>query len=85
MEFTILTILFVVLGGIYLYRRKKSKPSINNLLEKQDAPKLSIDEKYNLERSAKEEKLDKLLDKINRKGIESLTELEKAQLKDLTK
>lgn len=85
MDFTILTILFVVLGGIYLYRRKRSKPSIKDLLEKKDAPKLTIDEKYNLERSEKEQRLDKLLEKINRKGMESLSEREKAQLEELSK
>lgn len=45
----------------------------------------SVDHKYNFERRQKEEELDELLDKINRRGINSLSAKEKQRLKELSR
>jgi hypothetical protein len=42
----------------------------------------SIDEKYNASRRERQETVDRLLDKIARNGIQSLSEREKALLKE---
>ncbi len=84
MTFTIITILFVILGGIYLYRRKSNKPGLAGILQKGAEVKPTIDEAYNLNRSKKEAQLNTLLDKINRKGYDSLSEKEKQLLKELS-
>jgi membrane associated rhomboid family serine protease len=45
----------------------------------------SIDHKYNYERKRKQDELDELLDKINRKGMKSLSPKEKERLKELSR
>lgn len=87
MTYSIITILFVVFGCIYLYRRSKNKTSLPQILmpKSKETQKLSIDEAFNLSRSQKEAELDELLDKINKKGYKSLSEKEKEMLKELSK
>lgn len=45
----------------------------------------SADHQYNYERKQKQDELDELLDKINRRGIKSLSAKEKQRLKELSK
>lgn len=45
----------------------------------------SIDHKYNFEKKKKQDELDELLDKINRRGMNSLSQKEKERLKELSK
>lgn len=45
----------------------------------------SIDHKYNYERKKKQDELDELLDKINKRGMNSLSPKEKERLKELSK
>lgn len=85
MIYSVLTILFVVLGCIYLYRRSKKKPALPEMLQKRPRTKLTMDEAFNLDRTKKEGQLDALLDKINRKGYNSLSAKEKEQLKELSR
>ena len=47
--------------------------------------RLSIDDHYNLDRQKKAEELDRLLEKINRNGIDSLSAKEKERLKQLSR
>lgn len=44
----------------------------------------TIDDKYNTERLTKEEELNKLLDKVSKKGIEGLSSKERARLRELS-
>lgn len=85
MTYSIITILFVVLGCIYLYRRSKSKPGLPQVFTKHQEPKMTIDEEYNFTRNKKTGELNELLDKINKSGYDSLSKREKEQLKDLSK
>lgn len=45
---------------------------------------LSMDERYNYEKAQKQKEIDALLDKINKKGMEGLSEQEKQRLDELT-
>ncbi|QEC68824.1 rhomboid family intramembrane serine protease [Panacibacter ginsenosidivorans] len=45
----------------------------------------SVDHKYNYEKKQKQDELDELLDKINRRGINSLSQTEKERLKELSR
>ncbi|RYD97828.1 MAG: hypothetical protein EOP54_09600 [Sphingobacteriales bacterium] len=85
MIYAIITVLFVLLGSIYLYRRSKNKPGLPEVFTKKTEGKLTIDEEFNINRSRKEAELDELLDKINRKGYNSLSAKEKEQLKELSR
>ncbi len=85
MTYSIITVLFVVLGGIYLYRRSKNKPGLPEVLSKKQEPKMTIDEEFNYNRTQNTARLNELLDKINRKGYDSLSEKEKNLLKELSK
>ncbi len=49
------------------------------------APKLTIDQKYNAERTATQEQVDKILEKISEKGIGSLSAKEKQILDEYSK
>lgn len=45
----------------------------------------TIDQEYNIKKKHKQEELDELLDKINKRGINSLSQKEKERLKELSK
>lgn len=85
MIYSIITVLFVLLGCIYLYRRSKNKPGLPEVFTKKTEEKLTIDEEFNINRTRKEAQLDELLDKINRKGYNSLSAKEKELLKELSR
>jgi len=85
MIYSIITVLFVLAGCIYLYRRSKNKPGLPEVFTKKTEEKLTIDEEFNVNRTRKEAQLDELLDKINRKGYNSLSAKEKEQLKELSR
>lgn len=82
--------LFIVLALILIYlffnkkgyftNKKNSKYTIDD-----ESKYLTIDDKYNIEKVKKEKELNTLLDKISKKGIESLSEKEKKKLNDLSK
>jgi len=44
--------------------------------------KYTIDQRYNIQKRSKEEEVDRILDKINRKGIKSLSQRERSLLKE---
>lgn len=85
MIYSIITVLFVLLGCIYLYRRSKNKSGIPEVFTKKTDTKLTMDEEFNVNRTRKEAQLDELLDKINKKGYNSLSTKEKEQLKELSR
>lgn len=82
----ILTLLFVVLGTVYLFRRKRYKVSSWLPSSKTDiVKKMTADETFNYERRQKEQQLNELLDKVAEKGYESLSKKEKQLLKELSR
>jgi hypothetical protein len=58
---------------------------IDNLFFKTHTDHYSIDHKYNESQSNKQQEIDKILDKISKRGINSLSQKEKKMLKDFSK
>jgi membrane associated rhomboid family serine protease len=46
---------------------------------------ITLDHKYNIERKSRQQEIDKILEKIHKKGMESLTNKEKQTLKDFSR
>lgn len=78
----ILIIAAAVLALIYLARKKFF---VKNGLRSKEQPGLSMDDRYNIERKDKQSELDDLLEKINDKGIQSLSKKEKQRLQELSR
>jgi hypothetical protein len=57
----------------------------DNISFKKKNPPFTFEQKYNTEKLNKQKELDKLLDKISKKGINKLSKKEKQRLKDLSK
>ena len=58
---------------------------IGGALTKPATPYFDIDHKYNEQKAIQQKEIDRILDKINRKGIKSLTKKEKEQLDAFSK
>lgn len=58
---------------------------ISNKPFSKPAPYMTKDDQYNAEKISRQEELDGLLDKIQKKGIDGLSKKEKARLEDLSK
>ncbi len=78
---TILIIVIPCLTFIFYTVKKPSHLLINPFAKKREAKVFSIDHKYNLEKSQQQKELDRILDKINDRGLESLSKKEKEHLK----
>ncbi|MDB9882805.1 rhomboid family intramembrane serine protease [Bacteroidia bacterium] len=72
---------------IYSQLSKNTKtPTFIRKISKSDPYKnLTLDEKYNAIRADKQKEIDQLLDKINNKGMQSLSRSEKQRLEELSK
>lgn len=82
---TILLILIPTLTFIYLVITKPYILLTNKIsFRKQNVP-LTYEQKYNSEKVKRQKELDKLLDKISKKGIDKLSKKEREKLKDLSK
>ena len=57
---------------------------IDNLFYKRNK-QLNVEDKYNLKRKAKEQELDDILEKIHKRGMNSLTKKERMMLKEFSK
>ena len=80
----ILAVLIPLLALIYIIVYKPQLMMVDNLYFK-TSHKLTIDQKYNLEKKNQQETIDKILEKIHRKGINSLTREEKQKLEEYSK
>jgi membrane associated rhomboid family serine protease len=84
LRYNYLPILMILIPSavfIYLIVKRPEFLLVNNLFEKQRSFH-NADEKYNYHKREKEKELDRLLDKINRRGMGSLTPKEKEKLKE---
>ena len=70
---------------IYLIIAKPHVLMIDNFYFKTHKKHYNIDHQYNEDRANKQKELDKLLDKISLKGIDSLSKKEKQRLEELSK
>lgn len=58
---------------------------VKKILSEKPEGLLDVDDRYNIEKVTKEEELNALLDKINKKGIHKLSKAEKERLEELSK
>jgi hypothetical protein len=81
----ILLILVPTIVFIYLIITRPSILLVDNLFYKTHRDFYSIDHQYNSERADQQQEIDRILDKINKKGIGSLNKKEKETLKAYSK
>jgi membrane associated rhomboid family serine protease len=82
---TILIIAVPTLVFIYLIITRPHLLLIDNLFFNTHTNHYSIDHKYNESQTNKQQEIDKILDKISKRGINSLSQKEKKMLKDFSK
>lgn len=82
---TILIIAIPTLVFIYLIITRPHILMIDNLFFKTHTNHYSIDHKYNESKASQQQEIDTILDKISKRGINSLTQKEKKMLKDYSK
>jgi membrane associated rhomboid family serine protease len=81
----ILIITIPTLVFIYLIITRPHILLIDNLFFKTHTDHYSIDHKYNEKKTNQQQEIDKILDKISKRGINSLSQKEKQMLKDFSK
>jgi len=81
----ILIILVPTVVFIYLIITRPDALLIDNLFYKTHRDFYSIDHRYNAERTDQQQEIDRILDKINRKGMGSLNKKEKETLEAYSK
>lgn len=82
---TILVIAIPTIVFIYLITTRPHILLVDNLFYKTHKNYYSIDHKYNDERNNAQKEIDRILDKISRRGMSSLTGSEKEKLKEYSK
>jgi membrane associated rhomboid family serine protease len=82
---TILIITVPVIVFIYLIIAKPKALLIDNYYHKTHSTYFDIDDRYNEERVNKQHELDRLLDKIGKTGIDSLSKKERQRLDELSR
>ena len=78
---TILIIAVPTIVFIYLIIVKPHLLMVNNLFYQRNKDFYSIDHKYNYDKKIEQKEVDRILDKISRRGMQSLTKIEKEKLK----
>jgi len=82
---TILIIAVPSIAFIYLIITRPHILLIDNYFFKTHNESYSIDDKYNAEKNNRQNEIDKILDKINKKGMSSLSKKEKELLREYSK
>src|SRR5579872_1219245 len=82
---TILIILAPTVLFIYLIITRPETLFIDNLFYKRHRDYYNIDHQYNAERSDQQQEVDRILEKISRRGMRSLSRKERETLKDYSK
>lgn len=81
----IIGIAVILVIVIVLFRKRSSFRLTGNTTPKPTTPYFDIDHKYNEQKAIQQKEIDRILDKINRKGINSLSKKEKEQLDAFSK
>ena len=79
---TILMIAIPVIAFIYIIVVAPHYLLIDNFFFKEHGGKYTIDHRYNIEKNFQQKEIDRILDKINKRGIKSLTKEERKALND---
>ena len=79
-------IYIIVIGVLifYLFIKKPGTKTLTNPFSEGEK-RMTIDDKYNSKKVAKEKEINKLLEKINKMGYENLSTKEKNRLTELSK
>jgi hypothetical protein len=72
----IVILLVIIIAVAFLLRNKPAKNENYNY---------SVDDRYNLDKAAQEEEIDRILEKINKRGMASLTARERQLLDEYSK
>ncbi len=83
-----LTVLLIAIPSIifiYLIITRPHILLIDNFYFKSQQNFYTIDQKYNVEKNIRQQEIDRILDKINRKGINSLSKEEKEKLENYSR
>ena len=82
---TILLIAVPSIAFIYLIITRPHILLIDNFYFKTHQKYYTIDEKYNVEKNSRQQEIDRILDKINKKGMNSLSKEEKEKLENYSR
>lgn len=82
---TILIIAIPTIAFIYLIITRPHLLLVDNLFYNKHTDHYSLDHKYNESKYNQQQEIDRILDKINKRGINSLSQKEKQMLKDYSK
>jgi membrane associated rhomboid family serine protease len=82
---TILVIAIPTIVFIYLIITRPHLLMVDNLFFKKHTDHYSLDHKYNESKYGQQQEIDRILDKISKRGINSLSQKEKQMLKDYSK
>ncbi|WP_046744297.1 DUF6576 domain-containing protein [Kordia zhangzhouensis] len=77
---SIMPFISIAVIAIFIYLIFKSKKETSSFSKTSSQGYQTIDDKFNAERKQKQERINRILEKINDKGVESLTSHEKAIL-----
>ena len=83
-----LAIVIIMLPSLFFIYMIITKPHlllIDNYFFKKHSDAITIDHKYNIEKINKQREVDKILEKIHKKGMQSLTKKEKQILDEYSK
>jgi len=80
--FAILIITIPVIIFIFLIFKSPGFLLVDNYFFKNHPQHYSVDHKYNIEKNIQQSEIDRILDKINKRGMASLTKKEKDMLKE---
>jgi membrane associated rhomboid family serine protease len=82
---TILIIAVPAIVFIYLIIKRPHFLLVDNFFYKSQQRHYTIDNKYNEEQHSRQQEIDRILDKINKSGMRSLTKVEKEKLEEYSK
>lgn len=82
---TILIIAIPTIAFIYLIITRPHILMVDNLFYNKHTDHYSVDHKYNESKYSQQQEIDRILDKISKRGINSLSQKEKQMLKDYSK
>jgi len=82
---TILIIALPAIAFIYIIISRPHVLMVDNFFFKKHQKNYTIDQKYNEDQHNRQQEIDRILDKINRSGMRSLTKAEKEKLEDYSK
>ena len=81
----ILIVALPCIAFIYVIIKRPDLLLVDNLFFKTENYNYTVDQRYNLQKIDKQKEIDRILDKINRSGMKSLTSKEKQDLKEYSK